>query len=350
MSFKSTINQYRRTILTGLTRNIGKSGKIKNGIIRPQQEVRILISRPNSRLGNQLLVTPLVQELTEAFPNAKIDLFVRGFLSPIIFENYPQVDRIIRLPKKPFKELGKYLKVWLSLRKYRYDLVLNVTDHSSSGRLSTAFARGKCKIYNDVAAELQTQHADYLHIAKFPVYNFRKYAALFGIPEASKPIPSLNIKLSEQELENGKTVLNRLVDDRKNTIAIYTFATGSKCYSKAWWQEVYGKLKEKYQNDYNILEILPIENVSQIDFQATSWYSKEIREIASVMANTCIFIGADSGMMHLASAAQTPTVGLFSTTSIERYGPYNRHSIAIDTNTTSVDEMIAQIDTVLHNA
>ncbi len=332
-----------------MTQHIGKSGKIRNYTENPGQVQRILISRPNSRLGNQLLITPLVQEVSETFLNAKIDLFVRGFLSPVIFENYPQIDQIIRLPKKPFKSLGNYLKVWLSIRKYRYDLVLNVIDGSSSGRLSTAFARGKCKIYNDIVQELRERYNDYLHIAKFPVYNFREYAPLFGAPAPSGPVPSLNIKLSKEELKNGKTLLHTVVNDRQNTIAVFTFATGDKCYSKTWWGEVYGKLKEKYESDYNIVEILPIENVSQIDFQAPSWYCKDIREIASFIANTRIWIGADSGMMHLASAAQTPTVGLFSRTSIERYGPYNPGSIAIDTNTTSVEEMIAQIDAVLHN-
>jgi ADP-heptose:LPS heptosyltransferase len=37
------------------------------------------------------------------------------------------------------------------------------------------------------------------------------------------------------------------------------------------------------------------------------FYSKDIREIGAVIANTEIFIGADSGIMHLASASLTPT-------------------------------------------
>jgi hypothetical protein len=33
--------------------------------------------------------------------------------------------------------------------------------------------------------------------------------------------------------------------------------------------------------DYNIIEILPVENVSQIEFKSPTFYSKDIREIGN---------------------------------------------------------------------
>ena len=131
---------------------------------------KVLICRPNSRLGNQLMITPLVHDVSEAFPDCEIDLFVRGFVSTIIFQNHKQINRIIRLPKKPFKELFNYMKVWGSLRKYQYDLVINMDSGSSSGRLTTAFSRGRYKLFCDVIDEMERKHKD---MAKFPVYNCR---------------------------------------------------------------------------------------------------------------------------------------------------------------------------------
>jgi ADP-heptose:LPS heptosyltransferase len=63
---------------------------------------KILICRPNPRLENQLLITPLLQEVITTFPECEIDLFVNG-LSPIIFKNYTNVNRIIQLPRSPLK-------------------------------------------------------------------------------------------------------------------------------------------------------------------------------------------------------------------------------------------------------
>ena len=55
------------------------------------------------------------------------------------------------------------------------------------------------------------------------------------------------------------------------------------------------------------------------------------------------FVGADSGMMHLASAAQLPVVGLFSVTKTDKYAPYGTKSAAINTNETTIDDWIQAI-------
>jgi ADP-heptose:LPS heptosyltransferase len=162
-----------------------------------------------------------------------------------------------------------------------------------------------------------------------------------------KPIPLMDIKLTPSELAGGQKILRKLVKNDRGTICIFTYATGNKCYSKTWWATFYEKLQVKFV-DHNILEILPVENISQIDFKATSFYSKEIREMASVMANTKIFIGADSGIMHLASASKLPTVGLFSVTNPEKYKPYNKGSMAINTEVTSQDEILEIVEDILY--
>ena len=68
-----------------------------------------------------------------------------------------------------------------------------------------------------------------------------------------------------------------------------------------------------------------------------------------MIANTEVFIGADSGIMHLASAAHTPTVGLFSVTDQSLYAPYNDNSVAINTNLIDTDECIQVIHNILQH-
>lgn len=348
MSFGSKVNGIRRSVMHSLTKNIGRSDISQKIDWNNETIKRVLICRPNSRLGNQLLITPLVEEVSELFPNCKIDLFVRGGLAPILFENYKNVDRAIRLPKKPFKELIAYMNVWISLRKYHYDIVINVDKNSSSGRLSTQFTNARFKFFNDLDEELQNKYADYNHIAKFPVYNLRKYLSQLGLNLEDKPVPLLDLKLNSDELANGKKVLDSIVSNEKKTISLYTFATRDKCYSEAWWAETYDRIKAEYAADYNILEVLPIENVSQIGFAAPSFYSKDIREIGALIANTEVFIGADSGIMHLASASKAPTVGLFSVTNTDKYQPYGNDSMAVNTNTSTTDDLIREINKILH--
>lgn len=347
MKLTLKINQFRRSLMRSITENIGKSHLGHHlELIDPSQIKRVLISRPNHRLGNLLLITPLVQEVSRTFPHCKIDLFCKGNLAPIVFENYNEIGQFIKLPKKHFKEISGYLKGWISIKKNHYDLAINVDKDSSSGRLSVQLANATHKFFGEVKEDIQSQYADYNHIAKYPVYNLRSYLEQLGISNTEMPVPSLLIQLSDTEKRAAKDILGQLVSPEKKTICLFTFATGTKCYSEEWWAKFYERLKIEFE-DYNLLEVLPIENVSQIGFKAPTFYSKDVREIAAFFSNTAAFIGADSGMMHLASAAQIPTIGLFSVTNVEKYQPYNSNSIAIQTDSTALEDWIKTIHKVL---
>ena len=141
-----SINSIRRKITHLLTRGLGESGKNLNGTIEQSKIRRVLISRPNHRLGNTLLITPLIQEVHKVFPEAKIDLFLKGGVGHIVFQEYDYVERVITLPKKHFKELGKYISAWFSLKKMQYDLAINVEQSSSSGRISLQVASCQCQV------------------------------------------------------------------------------------------------------------------------------------------------------------------------------------------------------------
>lgn len=348
MSFIKTVNIYRRKATESLfVKTINKSNETPNFIAKDQVK-RVLIVRPNHRLGNQLLITPLLQEVIYQFPDARIDLFLKGGVGEIIFKNYAEVNKIIALPKKHFKEIFKYLSSWFYLKKQKYDLVINLIHNSSSGNIATKIANATTKFYgnSEVSEEMQKK-TDYHHIAKKPVYDFWEALKTVGIAVENNKIPKINIKLDAAELAEGKKKLNEITNNStKEIICIFTYATLDKCYSKEWWADFYSEFKKAFDK-YTIIEILPVENVSQINFEVPSFYSKDIREIAAVIANTKLFIGADSGMMHLSSATNTTTVGLFSVTNLTIYQPYFENSFGIDTNVTSTSEIIEKLKLII---
>lgn len=349
MHLGNKINQIRQAIIWSLTKNIGLSREKEAELIAHDDIQKILITRPNHRLGNTLLITPLVQEVIDTFPRAEIDLFVKGNVAPIVLRNYENINRIIRVPAKPFLNPFRYLAGWLTMMRCRYDLVINAAHHSSSGRLSTRFARARHKYYGDPDDRIKENQDNHQHSAKYPVNGLRLYLNRCGIRVNAGPVPSLDLKLSASELANGRKLLDAMVTDDKKTICLFTNATGSKCYSKSWWESFHQRLHVAFP-DYNIIEILPANNLSQLSFAIPSFYSKQIREIGSLIANTDLFIGADSGMMHLASAVQTNTVGLFKITDPATFGPYNNSSVSINTNSGSMDDWINVIGSVLVNS
>jgi ADP-heptose:LPS heptosyltransferase len=326
-----------------LTQHVGQSDFGGSASIQhPSVIRRILICRPNHRLGNLLLITPLLKEIVATFPDSQIELFVKGPAARTIFSNYENVARIISLPRKPFENPLGYVAGWIQLKFRRYDMVINVDKRSSSGRLSTKWANAKYRFFGEEADQTEVRH-----IAKLPVYNLRAGLKEMGIARRlNENIPELSIQLTPAEIAKGQKILRKLTGNDLRTIGIFTNATGDKCYAEDWWKKCYNTLKLKYR-DYNIIEILPIENISRIQFKAPTFYSKDIREIGALIANTEVFIGADSGMMHLASAVGTPTIGLFSVTDKSKYEPYNYKSCAINTLGTGHQACFDALDRIL---
>jgi len=347
MTFKKRINSIRRKLMNGITKNIGSSySEPKIGDFKTDDIKKVLIIRPNHRLGNQLLLTPIVQEVINTFPNCEVDLFVKGGVAFPVFENYDQVKKIIQLPKKPFNNLFEYAKSWFSIKNKKYDLVINGDKNSSSGRLLTQMARAKIKIFGESYTELDNTYHDYKHISKAPVYNLRHYLSKLGFNINKNEVPLLDIKLNDKEISKGNKILSNIIKNDKKTICIYTNATGDKCYSEDWWETFYLRLLKEYP-DYNIIEMLPIENVSKINFKAPHFYSKDIREMGAIIKNTSIFIAADNGVMHLASAALVPCIGFFSVTNENIYAPYGNGSMALNTNKTNMEDWINSINKIL---
>ena len=333
--------------MRSITKNIGSSySEPEKGEIKISDIKKVLIIRPNHRLGNQLLLTPLVQEVIHMFPDCEIDLFVKGGVAHPVFENYKEINTIIKLPRKPFDNVYKYAKSWISVKRKTYDLVINADRNSSSGKLLTQLAKAKIKVFGEVDESIKEQYEDHEHISKYPIYNLRHYFSKLGFENDTSEMPLLDIKLSEEEISKGKDILKDIVKNNKNTICIYTNATGNKCYSETWWETVYSRLLKEYP-DYNIIEMLPIENISKINFKAPNFYSQDIREMGAIINNTNIFISADNGVMHLASASLIPIVGFFSRTKKNTYGPYGNGSVALDTNETNIEDWFTEINRIL---
>lgn len=328
-------------LLTNSFRNSKRIKLIKN--LPKDSEIKVLITRPNHRLGNQLLITPLIQEVKKQFPKCKIHLIVNGNLSSILFSKYHYVENIFNLPKKPFNNILDYLTKSISLISNKYDIAIVGCEDSNSSKIFVKLSRAKFKIYNSGTTSFNKPE----HIAKLPIYNLRTF--LNPSEDFNYNYPKLSIKLSNEEIEKGNLLLKTLFNGNKKTICIFTFATGDKCHSKKWWSKFYKELKIEFA-DFNILEILPFENVSQINFKSTHFYSKGLREIASIIENSAIFIGADSGIVHLSSSTNTTTIGLFNVTNPKVYEPYGDKNQSINTNSIKTSEIIKKIkESIFYN-
>ena len=53
--------------------------------------------------------------------------------------------------------------------------------------------------------------------------------------------------------------------------------------------------------------------------------------VAAVIKRCALFIGNDTGLMHLAAATGTPTLGFFGPSPIDQYAPWGPHTAVVAT-------------------
>jgi len=80
-----------------------------------------------------------------------------------------------------------------------------------------------------------------------------------------------------------------------------------------------------------VLDALPRDRV--IDLVG----AVDLPTAAACLRRCALFVGNDSGLMHLAAAAGTPTLGLFGPSPADRYGPWGRHAAFVRTPESSAE-------------
>jgi ADP-heptose:LPS heptosyltransferase len=309
-------------------RLLGGSPSCASGMLPTTGIHRILVLRPNHRLGNVLLVGPLLADLERLYPGAEIDIVAAGTAAHVVFSTYPTVRHIIGLHQRMARHVPATARLLHRLRAVTYDLAIDAGAGSQSGRLLLAMARARYKI--GTTGRTGDDIAFPAHLALRPVHALRRaYAG-----DASGAWPVMDIRLTEEERRKGHGILGKVLGSQRPSgdspvVAIFANATGDKCYGDTWWAQFIQALTERYDN-VCIVEVVAAHAVSQLNSRHATFYSRDLRKMASVIAAADVFVSADCGVMHLAAASGTRTFGLFSVTDRIKYAPYGRGNVAID--------------------
>jgi heptosyltransferase-3 len=312
---------------------------------------RILVCRPNHRLGNTLLLTPLIAELEHRFKGAEIDILSEGQIASEVFSTYFSVKNIYCLPRRGFKHPFAFLSLLLHLRKSRYDLIIDPCLGSGFSRAMTKFLHGRYKLgFDDRVSgsglNLPVPRSMAMrHMAKRAINLVRWISPLSDA--SGDAFPSMDIRLTGPEREQATCLLAGILSNadqplRRPVVGIFANATGAKRYPEVWWRELIVALVHAVPY-VSIVEFVPMHGTSMLDSAWPAYYSSDIRRMGAVMAAVDLVISADCGVMHLAVASGVPTAGLFSVTDPTVYEPYGHASLAFQTDTLTAADCADRI-------
>jgi ADP-heptose:LPS heptosyltransferase len=306
----------------------------------------ILICRPNTRLGNTLLMTPLLEEIEATLPLARVEILTACPAAHEVFREFPAVRRVHQLPFRGVRHPLRHLLTLLGVRRTRYDILIDPCPRSWTARFLTRHFPARLKLGfesahkgNGVDVSVPFEGAP-VHMGDYPVYLLRR--GLLGLDEdASRAAtPRLSIRMTEAERLAGREEIERLLGGRGSgpVVAVAAHATGAKRFSVDWWRRMIVSLQARVPAA-RFVEIRPPNGVAALP-ELPAYYSRRVRQVAAVLEAADCFVCADSGLMHLGAATDATTVGLFKVTEPRLYIPRRGASCAL-TASDGAPELVA---------
>ena len=312
---------------------------------------KIFVIRINYRIGNMLFTTPMIQQLQNEFPQAKIDIMVGAPFTKVLFYGFKNIENIYDFPRELLKNP---FEVWQYVRKLRnkeYDIVFNVNGGSTSDRIATLLARAKYKVsfcnkdsFTPVNRCVEREDMHVKHEALKPL-ELLKICAIE---------PDYNLKLSialdDKELAWGKTELHKIIGkNNKKVIGIFRNARYDKKLEDTFWISLIENLQKHSIDELVFIDILSPDVPTKLTDQIFEYSQKNLRKLAAFMANLDAFICGDTGPMHLASASGVPTIALFKTTAPDLYGTLKESDRSIVLKDKNMQQITQEIDAHLES-
>ena len=289
---------------------------------------RILVIKLD-HLGDVLLATPVFSNLRRAYPNAELHALTAAW-SRVVLERHPDVNHVVEYNAPFFCRTGQptslreTFKLYRQLRHQKYDLMV---DLRSDWRI-VWFAFGRLTPRRFSRAALQVENK--LGFAQFSgVHETTRNLDVLRQADLPTPVQTAIFSVTMEDKKWTSDLLTTYQVERQHPlIAIHP---GSPIALKRWLPERYAELADWLiaQKRAQILFVgvkdeIPIITEIQARMRGESISIAGITtltQLASILHTCNVFIGNDSGPMHLAAAVGTQTIGLYGPGDPTRFGP-----------------------------
>jgi heptosyltransferase-1 len=317
-----------------------------------------------SAMGDIIHTIPAVAVLRQAFPHATLGWLIEERWSELLCApNYPRSGP--RSPQRPLVDrlhtvdIAKWRRALLSLdtwqqfaasrrdlRSLKYDAIVDfqgaVRSVLLARRSGAPVVFGDAKPREGAARMFYTEKVSTTgtHVVEQAVELSRAL-----IPSASASTASVNPVEFPIDPEAEKKISDLLDADLKNGPKDFVILNpGAGWGAKMWPAERYAEVATALATDgvRSLINYGPGEEALAGAVEARSGgaarkLSCSVSELISLTRRARLFIGGDTGPMHLAAALKIPVVAIFGPTNPARNGPFGTQSIVLRSAVSTTD-------------
>ncbi len=299
---------------------------------------RVCLIKP-SALGDVCNATPAYAALRELWPEARFSWVVNSSLRGLV-DDLPGLDEVIPFERKQLRPtpqgVASTMKFARELASRRFDLTIDLQGLLRSG-LMTLATRAPIRVGLSDAREGSTQF--YTHRIPMPpetthaVDRLLRVAAAFG---ADVEEPRFLAAMTDDDLAWADAAL------RDAPGPLVGLNPGARWITKRWPPEKFAEIGRRAADQFgaSLVALGAPEDQPLVDALARTLRPTPILDLsgrttlpqlAAVSSRLDLLVSNDTGPLHLAVAAGTRTVGLYTCTDPDQNGPYGPDAVSVRT-------------------
>lgn len=298
---------------------------------------RILIVAYRHGIGTFVLLTPFLMTLKKNILHCEITLLVDSGVVAELAGNCPYTDKIINKKGLSAADLLTGIKYFKrEMAPHKYDLVIStIYERTTRNSFWTYFSGAPYRIGFDksVSAFLDTHTFEW----SSNIHEVENYLQMLGSIGCKEIYHNLNLKISAESIEYADNFLRLNNISSKEVILGIHPGAKKEWFQKIWPLERFIEVANRFSSEFNAKIIFfggPDEE--EIFSEFARWNSnfilvnnQNIRQTQALIKRCSLFLSNDSGLMHLAAAADVPIVAIFGPTTVSKNSPWKVPHIVV---------------------
>ena len=284
-------------------------------------------------IGETILTLPAIQALRKQYKKSNIDILATERNKEIYYKN-KFINNVKVLKLNPFS-----IKLFILKNLRKYDLIIDMEEYLNiSAIISFYVGRERIGYSHGIRSKLYTETVDY-NDRQHVVYTFLDLLKPLNIKSNVDKLPKLNY--SSNDKKNINNLLRKYNVAKKDFLIGFGVGAAESAKSRMWPKERFAELADYLIKKYNAKIILIgnkeekklLDELQDLIINKNNSFNIagliNTREMFYLISLCSLFIGNDSGPMHVSAAQGIKTIGLFGCNLPVRFRPFGKNNYYI---------------------